>query len=363
MEAIGAKFQAAREAKGYTIEQVARDTHISKRFLQAIELEDFDEFPGEPYLLGFLRSYAEFLDLDSREVVSLYRNLKLQEQPAPIGELLVRRSPKPYLIAAAVVILLGAAVAGSVLYLTGEAFQARRAARREAAPVAVAGEQYTMTEEVMERRFNEGDTIRVTVGDEPYPLMLAAITDNLTIETPFGRHTLGAAQEQALDINQDGQSDVRIIVREIASGSAVVRFDRLVQSPDATNGAVTAVGSPTRTEAIGSTTVPSRVRQAMLIAEFPAQRAITLSIQFTGPTMLRTLVDGTTRTERFFQSGQSVQVTAQNSAQLWTSNAGATRVTVEGRDITLGTAGQVSAALIGWVEGPGNARLELVPVY
>ena len=363
MEAIGAKFQTAREAKGYTIEQVARDTHISKRFLQAIEVEDFDEFPGEPYLLGFLRSYAEFLDLDSREVVSLYRNLKLQEQPAPIDELLVRRSPKPYLIAAAVVIVLAAAITGSVLYLTGETFQARSAARREAAPVVTAGEQYIMTEEVMERRFNEGDSIRVTVRDEPYQLTLAAITDSLTIETPFGPHTIAAAQEQAIDINQNGEADVRVIVREIADGSAVVRFDRLVQSPSPTQGAVAADGSPTRTDAIGSTTVPSRVRQATLIAEFPAQRAITLSIQFTGPTMLRTLVDGTTRTERFFQSGQSVQITAQNSAQLWTSNAGATRVNVEGRDVSLGTAGQVTAALIGWVEGPGNARLELVPVY
>ncbi|MFW6215806.1 MAG: helix-turn-helix domain-containing protein, partial [Alkalispirochaetaceae bacterium] len=63
MESIGAKLQGSRSSKGYSVEQVARETHIAKRFIEALEAEDFDAFPGEPYILGFLRTYAYFLDL------------------------------------------------------------------------------------------------------------------------------------------------------------------------------------------------------------------------------------------------------------------------------------------------------------
>ncbi|MFO7781088.1 MAG: helix-turn-helix domain-containing protein, partial [Spirochaetia bacterium] len=89
MESIGEKLRTTRSQKGYSLEQVARDTHIAKRFIEALESEDFDVFPGEPYLLGFLRTYSEFLGLDSQEMVTLYKNLKIQEQPAPIDELIV----------------------------------------------------------------------------------------------------------------------------------------------------------------------------------------------------------------------------------------------------------------------------------
>ncbi|TVQ41109.1 MAG: helix-turn-helix domain-containing protein [Spirochaetaceae bacterium] len=365
MESIGAKFRAAREAKGYSLEQVARDTHISRRFLQAIEEEDFAQFPGEPYLLGFLRSYSEFLDLDPRETVALYKNLKLQEQPAPIDELLVRRSPRPFILAAVAVIVLAGAVAGGILFFTSDFFQSRRA-RAEVADSG--GREYIMENEIMEQRFVQGDTIRVPVRDGEYPLLLAEIGDTVALDSPAGRHSLPPAQEQTIDITEDGRPDLRVTVREInrrqTPASAVVRFDRGVQLPvGVTDDTLMADGSPTRTEAIGSTTVAERERSASVIAEFAARRPISLQFEFTAPTMLRALIDGNRRSEQFFQSGQSYSATAESNAQVWLSNAGATRLIVEGRELSLGRPGQVSAFLIGWVDGPGNVRLEMVPVY
>ncbi len=365
MESIGAKFQTAREAKGYSLEQVARDTHISRRFLQAIEEEDFAAFPGEPYLLGFLRNYSEFLDLDPRETVALYKNLKLQEQPAPIDELLVRRSPKPFILAALAAIVLAGLIAGGILFFSSDFFQSRRV--RAEAP-NVSGQEYTMDDEIMEQRFLQGDTIRVPVRDGEYPLLLAAIDDAVALESPAGRHRLPLAQEQTIDITEDGRPDLRVIVREISSGdapvSAVLRFDRGVQLPTTMSGnATVADGTATRTEAIGSTTVAERERSSSLIAEFAQRRPINLEFEFTAPTMLRTVIDGDQRVEQFLQSGQSYSATAADSAKVWLSNAGATRLTVEGREVQLGGAGQVTAFLIGWVDGPGNVRLEMVPVY
>ncbi len=88
MESIGEKLRLARERNNLTIDQVARETHVAKRFLKALEDEDFAAFPGETYAMGFLRNYAEYLGLNADELVGIYRNIKIQEQPLPMNELL-----------------------------------------------------------------------------------------------------------------------------------------------------------------------------------------------------------------------------------------------------------------------------------
>lgn len=114
MESIADKLRTAREEKGYSLEQVARDTHIAKRYISAMESEDFSVFPGETYTIGFLKNYASYLGLNPNDVVNLYRNIKLQEQPAPMDELLdKRRGPgmlTMILIIAAVLVLVLAGV-------------------------------------------------------------------------------------------------------------------------------------------------------------------------------------------------------------------------------------------------------------
>ncbi len=73
MGKVGSIFRDARLGKGLTLEQVSDETNISRRFLQGIETDNFEGFPGEVYILGFLKNYAEFLGLDAARVVDLYR--------------------------------------------------------------------------------------------------------------------------------------------------------------------------------------------------------------------------------------------------------------------------------------------------
>ena len=90
MNQLGLIFRDARIKSGKTIEEASRETKIAKKYLIAIENENFDIFPGETYLIGFLRNYAQFLELDSDELVLKYRDFKIQEQPAPIEQLTAR---------------------------------------------------------------------------------------------------------------------------------------------------------------------------------------------------------------------------------------------------------------------------------
>ena len=63
--AIGVTLRSARIQRGLSIEQVAQDTRISARFIEALEDEAFSELPAPVYVRGFLRSYANYLKVDA----------------------------------------------------------------------------------------------------------------------------------------------------------------------------------------------------------------------------------------------------------------------------------------------------------
>jgi len=71
---IGEQLISARLAKGLEIEDVARQLHIRREYLQALESGDFDDIPGATYIAGFLRSYANHLGLDGDEMVRMFKD-------------------------------------------------------------------------------------------------------------------------------------------------------------------------------------------------------------------------------------------------------------------------------------------------
>ena len=93
MESYGTILKNKREEKGLELETISRETSITSTYLKALEEENAVVFPGEPYLVGFLKIYAEYLGLDSQKLLQLYHAKTLQESPIPDG-LIVRRRPK-----------------------------------------------------------------------------------------------------------------------------------------------------------------------------------------------------------------------------------------------------------------------------
>ena len=79
MSGVGQILKNSREAKGIAIEQVAEATSIRLLYLKAIEDEQFDIVPGEVYLKGFIRNYANYLGLNGPALVEQY---KLDGSPA-----------------------------------------------------------------------------------------------------------------------------------------------------------------------------------------------------------------------------------------------------------------------------------------
>ena len=70
---VGSLLRASRLRIGDDLRFVAETLHIRYIYLEAIEAGHFDELPGTAYAIGFIRSYADYLGLDSEEVVRRYK--------------------------------------------------------------------------------------------------------------------------------------------------------------------------------------------------------------------------------------------------------------------------------------------------
>lgn len=73
MPTVGERLRAAREAAGMTLEDVATNTRIPTRHLEALENSDFDRLPAPTYTIGFAKNYAAAVGLDRREVADQLR--------------------------------------------------------------------------------------------------------------------------------------------------------------------------------------------------------------------------------------------------------------------------------------------------
>jgi len=70
---VGERLRAAREEKGVSLEDIAAQTRIPRRHLEAIETGDWDRLPAPTYTIGFARSYASAVGLDRTEVADQLR--------------------------------------------------------------------------------------------------------------------------------------------------------------------------------------------------------------------------------------------------------------------------------------------------
>jgi cytoskeleton protein RodZ len=120
MGLFGDRLRREREMRGITLDEITESTKISRRHLEALEGEHFDQLPGGVFNKGFVRAYARFLGIDEDQAVADY-SAASNEQPEPENkfpleiheepnrELNPRRSKLPlvFAVAALVGVLVG----------------------------------------------------------------------------------------------------------------------------------------------------------------------------------------------------------------------------------------------------------------
>jgi len=352
MESIGKHLREAREQRGLTVDQIARDTNISRQYLVALEEDRHEAFPAEPYIIGFLRNYSDYLGLDTEGLIGKYRTLKIQEQPAPLEELIRKPSPWPLRIAigggAAVVLLL------FLVFVVPPVFSffatlpqtlAAAAPDREPKTYHLAADAKNLVQ-----RLYTGDQIAVSLGGQDLPLVLSSIGD----ETALGSYKLHLGDELFLDLDDDGTQDVRVFLKDVSPDApdrgAEFAFERLA-APGGPLAPNTALGDEMKAglAAAGSVSGASvELKPVVILTDVPA-KPFTVDVVFRGYALFRYVVDDNRREEAYFRKGDTIRIDASRKVKLWVSNAGAFSGKVNSAaDFDIGRSGEVVARTIEW---------------
>jgi len=70
---IGVNLRQAREARGVSIEDVSGVLKIRVDHLKSLENDDFEALPADVYAIGFIRTYATYLELNAGELINRYK--------------------------------------------------------------------------------------------------------------------------------------------------------------------------------------------------------------------------------------------------------------------------------------------------
>jgi cytoskeletal protein RodZ len=72
-ETLGQYLRRERESRSISLKELSKNTRINEAFLEALEKDDFEAFPRQEFILGFLQGYARQLGLKGEEVLRRYR--------------------------------------------------------------------------------------------------------------------------------------------------------------------------------------------------------------------------------------------------------------------------------------------------
>lgn len=73
---VSEQLKTIRNKLGLSLEQVAEQTKISQRYIEALEEGDYHKVPDGIYTLNFLREYAQYLGLDHKKIISGFQTEK-----------------------------------------------------------------------------------------------------------------------------------------------------------------------------------------------------------------------------------------------------------------------------------------------
>ncbi len=104
MITMGHMLNKQRESLGLSLSQVSNETKISITKLKFMEENQFDSFESPTHVKGFLKIYAEYLDLEPERVLAIYRrtynatNEKTKETDRKIKEVSTEQKNTKYLV-------------------------------------------------------------------------------------------------------------------------------------------------------------------------------------------------------------------------------------------------------------------------
>ncbi len=417
MAKIGSELQEIRLKKGLTLDRIADDTNISVRFLSKIENDDFSGFPGEPYVVGFIRNYADYLGLDAEKVLAAYR----RKDPEPVaaestateaGEPVAqppaeapppssgsdaqapaglpapksrqgfkgpRAAPAPTptptptsapasvkALSPRIVLIAGSAAAVVILVLALWIIVGGKSSGMADAP-PVQNVEYRVESGPFDKRIYPGDSVLVPLGSDVYKIRLAAIDDTVRLETPFGPYSIALGGTGIIDPDGDGQPDISLIVSDFQKNKpksgALLRIEfSPAAAESAQAGEIMVPENPAQTPGPAGSPILGGKPDIVVTRSTRGPYPFVLQATFRGNCLFRYETDRKDWVEKYYSKGESITINVNSSVTVWASNAQAAKLSFQasgGRsvDIELGAPGEIAVKRFSWSNSSGTWTL------
>lgn len=375
MESIGEKLRQTRESKKLSLKDVSLETNLAPTFIEALEQEDFDKFPSETYILGFLKTYSEFLKIDADEMIQLYKGYKIGESQTPIEEL-TRPTVSPFImnmrsyferyrnfiyfggIAIASLLLIwgiwkvsGSGVdideSDSVVQIKKEYEDSQNSSIKNIKSLQLANDKgFTLV--------YKGEAVQFLVENKEVVFLLKEVTDNKVVLS-----FLNDEKEMKLDLDQPVTVSLRECPREIVmtlKGLTESRAKIMIELGQA-------LAAETKTEDINSGVKPVlEGDNTKVIAQSNKSLKIVFEVKFIQKSFIEIYLDGTRKQRGFMPAGTVEKWEASENIQVKIGNAGGIKATINGKEYVFGRAGQVANKTITWKKDVANPNLYHIDV-
>ena len=351
MESFGEILRTTRQTQGIDILKAERETSISKEYIEALECENVTIFPGEPYLVGFLRNYSEYLGLDAKHMISLYKAKMIQEAPIPEG--LLKKEP-PRFLKPLIISLASALVVAAIVLVCVFTFKKEPESENEILTEAKKGAEYQLTAMPIQKRVYKDDVLKVILNNETVEMTVAGTKNFLSLNTPVGLQIIELGEEIELNIDGKDKNDIVVFLSDISKNDeqkgAEVRMFTLDPNQ---------VASAEPTVDVKEIPLVSEIEQKQTsnqIVLFEGNRAypFTIDATFRGACLFRYAPDRKDSVEDYFTTGDRFVTTVNNTIRIWMSNANALKLQVIGdgrtESIEVGRPGQVLVQDIKWIK-------------
>jgi len=375
VESIGEKLRQTRESKKLSLKDVSLETNLAPTFIEALEQEDFDKFPSETYILGFLKTYSEFLKIDADEMIQLYKGYKIGESQTPIEEL-TRPTVSPFImnmrsyferyrnfiyfggIAIASLLLIwgiwkvsGSGVdideSDSVVQIKKEYEDSQNSSIKNIKSLQLANDKgFTLV--------YKGEAVQFLVENKEVVFLLKEVTDNKVVLS-----FLNDEKEMKLDLDQPVTVSLKECPREIVmtlKGLTESRAKIMIELGQT-------LAAETKTEDVNSGVKPVlEGDNTKVIAQSNKSLKIVFEVKFIQKSFIEIYLDGTRKQRGFMPAGTVEKWEASENIQVKIGNAGGIKATINGKEYVFGRAGQVANKTITWKKDVANPNLYHIDV-
>lgn len=317
-ESVGDVLRRTREHYGLELEAVSESLKIRPHYLQAIEESRLDDLPGTAYAVGFVRTYAEYLGLDSVDLMRRFRNEA--RGAVPEAELLVPNAQRERRFPGGAVLILSLVLA-AVAYGGWYALSERDKVVVEAVP------------EVPPEMLAAGDAPADRMAPSATVAVAATVDGSETPAEPSDPSAAASLSDAGSAAASAAESD-QAPTAEPASAEAATQVAAVTPTPDPSEPAATPAPEPEvqtgfvpRGQVYGADNENARI---IILARLESWVRVSDANQ--KPIWTRVL-----------REGEAYQVPNDPSLTLTTGNAGGLEIYVDGKPIPpIGGVGMVS---------------------